>query len=267
MGQLWTWTPTVLLHLILSKTHSTLIRFDAGMTPLLAAAVTGHNHIVEYLIKHTNLVSRKEKIDALELLGATYVDKKRDMIGALEFWRRAMMERSVKSARVSVTQGLLRLTCRYHGDGPKIHKPTTPKVPAYDNTIEIRRPEELDDLMADPDAMRMQALVMRERILGPAHPDTSYYIRYRGAVYADAGKFNRCIELWNYALDMQQSMLERLNPMTQSSLFSFTELFSFMMGEEGKPTTRGRIVPPVEFDELVTVFNKAVTEVSVWALG
>lgn len=64
-----------------------------GMTPLLAAAVTGHSHIVEYLIKHTNLVSRKEKIDALELLGTMYVDKKRDMIGALEFWKRAMMER------------------------------------------------------------------------------------------------------------------------------------------------------------------------------
>lgn len=120
--------------------------------------------------------------------------------------------------------------------------------------------------MADPDAMRMQALVMRERILGPAHPDTSYYIRYRGAVYADAGKFNRCIELWNYALDMQQSMLERLNPMTQSSLFSFTELFSFMMGEEGKPTTRGRIVPPVEFVELLRVFNKAVKEVEFGSL-
>ncbi|CAG5109372.1 Similar to fem1c: Protein fem-1 homolog C (Danio rerio) [Cotesia congregata] len=77
--------------------------------------------------------------------------------------------------------------------------------------------------------MRMQALVIRERILGPAHPDTSYYIRYRGAVYADSGKFERCIELWNYALDMQQSMLEPLNTMTQSSLFSFIELFSFMV--------------------------------------
>lgn len=80
-------------------------------------------------------------------------------------------------------------------------------------------------------------------------------------VYADAGKFNRCIELWNYALDMQQSMLERLNPMTQSSLFSFTELFSFMIGEEGRPATRGRVVPPVEFIELLRVFNKAVREV------
>ena len=114
--------------------------------------------------------------------------------------------------------------------------------------------------------MRMQALVIRERILGPAHPDTSYYIRYRGAVYADAGKFNRCVALWNYALDMQQSMLEPLNPMTQSSLFSFTELFSFMMGEQGRTSTRGCRVPPVTFTDLVTVFKKSVNELEAGVL-
>lgn len=141
-----------------------------------------------------------------------------------------------------------------------ISKPEFPHpVAAYDYAREVVEPEALDDLLADPDEMRMQALVIRERILGPAHPDTSYYIRYRGAVYADAGKFRRCIELWNYALDMQQSMLEPLNPMTQSSLFSFTELFSFMVGEEGRQTTRGRRVPPVKKEDLLKVFEKAVS--------
>lgn len=60
------------------------------MTPLLAAAVTGHTHIVEYIVHHLESVSRKEKIDALELLGATYVDRKRDMLGALEYWKQAL---------------------------------------------------------------------------------------------------------------------------------------------------------------------------------
>lgn len=60
---------------------------------------------------------------------------------------------------------------------------------------------------------------------------------------------------------MQQTMLDRLNPMTQSSLFSFAELFSFMMGEEGKQTTRGRVVPPVETPDILLVFNKAVKEI------
>jgi hypothetical protein len=48
------------------------------------------------------------------------------------------------------------------------------------------------------------------------------------------GHFERCITLWMYALDMQQKILEPLSPMTQSSLLSFAELFSFMMSEGGE---------------------------------
>ncbi|XP_035720524.1 protein fem-1 homolog CG6966-like isoform X2 [Vespa mandarinia] len=213
-----------------------------GMTPLLAAAVTGNTDIVEYLIGIPEIIKREERIDALELLGATYVDKRRDMVGALNFWKRAMDD-------------------RYQSD-VVISKPSPlPLIAAYDFAQEICEPEQLDELLADPDEMRMQALVIRERILGPAHPDTSYYIRYRGAVYADAGKFDRCIELWNYALDMQQGMLEPLNPMTQSSFFSFAELFSFMIGEEGRQTSRGRRVPPVDRQEILRIFLKAIEEV------
>lgn len=95
--------------------------------------------------------------------------------------------------------------CRYLTGEVPIPKPGQHNtVAAYDHAQEVTDHEGLDELLADPDEMRMQALVIRERILGPAHPDTSYYIRYRGAVYADAGKFARCIALWNYALDMQQ---------------------------------------------------------------
>ena len=61
-----------------------------------------------------------------------------------------------------------------------------------------------------------------------------YIFFFRGAVYADMGHFERCITLWMYALDMQQKILEPLSPMTQSSLLSFAELFSFMMSEGGK---------------------------------
>lgn len=204
----------------------------------------------------------------MELLGATYVDKKRDMMGALECWKQAMDERFVENFIYLFSmynfyvfyiyrlfKYLSILYFRYRGD-PVIPKPPpSPVVAAYDFAREITDPDALNGLLNDPDEMRMQALVIRERILGPAHPDTSYYIRYRGAVYADGGMFNRCIELWNYALDMQQSMLEPLDPMTQSSLFSFTELFSFMIGRQ---INTGRRVPPVQREELLRVFKKAV---------
>lgn len=205
------------------------------ITPVLAAALTGHTKIVEYLISRSDC-SRMEKIDALELLGATYVDKNRDMMGALKFWKLAMQERQRNL--------------------PFVIEKTIAKAAqeAYDNAVEVRTIDELDELIADPDDMRMQALLIRERILGPAHPDTSYYIRYRGAVYADIGNFDRCIILWMYALDMQQKV-EPLSSMTQSSFLSFAELFAFMMTERGvrKPY-------PVAFDVMMVVFEKAVTE-------
>jgi len=238
-----------------------------GMTPLLAASVTGHLHIVEHLIGQRELVGKQERIDALELLGATFVDKKRDMLGALNLWKRAMEE-------------------RYHEGTLVIPKAlVSSPISAYENTLEVESVEALDEIISDPDSMRMQALLVRERILGPAHPDTSYYIRYRGAVYADMGHFERCITLWMYALDMQQKILEPLSPMTQSSLLSFAELFSFMMSEGGR--SRGQVPfanlagggregaeveredgglarsspPPVSFCDIMTVFERAVREV------
>lgn len=66
----------------------------ALQSQMLSASVTGHVGIVEHLIG-LPIVSRDDKIAALELLGATYVDKKRDMVNALQFWRRAMEERYV----------------------------------------------------------------------------------------------------------------------------------------------------------------------------
>ncbi|XP_050668015.1 protein fem-1 homolog CG6966 isoform X2 [Leptidea sinapis] len=226
--------------------HGATMDVDSyGMTPLLAASVTGNTHIVQHLISAQNgLVSRQQRIDALELLGATYVDKRRDMVGALALWKRAMEDRFP-------TDG-----------GEPIPKPKDmPRIEAYDFAVEPSNLQQLEELLADPDAMRMQALVIRERILGPAHPDTSYYVRYRGAVYADAGRFPRCRQLWHHALDMQRAVLPPLSPLTQSSLYSFAELFSYMLAERARPPLRGRIVPPVTFEDIEPVFKKALSEV------
>lgn len=61
---------------------------------------------------------------------------------------------------------------------------------------------------------------------------------------------------------MQQLILEPLNQMTQSSLLSFAELFSFMLGEAGRPVTRGRVVPPIDTNDMLSIFTKAVNEVA-----
>lgn len=140
--------------------HGASMEVDSyGMTPLLAASVTGHMQIVDHLIS-LPVVRREDKISALELLGATFVDKKRDMLSALSFWKRAM-------------------EMRYCQQPVILKRINKVPVPAYDYAQEVTDISALDELVMDPDDMRMQALVIRERILGPTHPDTSYYIRYR----------------------------------------------------------------------------------------
>lgn len=224
---------------MLLKCNALMERDGYGMTPLLAASVTGHTNIVEYLV-HQPRTTREERIDALELLGATFVDKKRDLLGAMRYWRRAMELRQAADKA-----------------GFLAKPPPGPPVLAYDCAREACTAEELEALVTDPDEMRMQALLVRERILGPSHPDTSYYIRYRGAVYADSGNFERCISLWKYALDMQQSNLDPLSPMTASSFLSFAELFSFVLQDRAKGTLATRVT----FRDLMGVLGKSVREV------
>jgi len=173
-----------------------------GLTPLLAAAVAGHARIVDYLTSLPQC-SAGDRIDALQLLGATFVDKKRDVASAGKVWKIAMSER--QRARAG-----------------NVNEVTMSPVPAYGNATEPQTAEELAELILEPDAVRMNALLVRERILGPVHPDTAYYVRYRGAVYADSGDFTRCIELWTHAVDMQRTHLDPLSVATQVTFITIS---------------------------------------------
>ncbi|XP_017797607.1 PREDICTED: protein fem-1 homolog CG6966 isoform X2 [Habropoda laboriosa] len=209
-----------------------------GVSPLLAAALAGYKNVYEYFISIPNLVSRKERIDALELLGATYVDKNEDMMGAFDLWKRAMDE-------------------RYRDDCPVLYKPPSTAIAAYNFAKEVTDADSLNELLNDPDQIRMQALVIRERILGLGHPDTIYYIRQRGAVYGDGGIFDRCIKLWNHALDSKQSILRPLDETTLTALLCSIQVFSTMIDRQ---QSSDRTIPPIQNEGLV-VFKKTVLQV------
>lgn len=194
-----------IMKLLLS--HNAKMAPDAyQMTPLLAAAVTGHSAIVEYLLTRPEC-EPIEKISALELLGATFVDKKHDMLSAYTYWKAALERRRASSLSFGGGEAVpaattTTTTTSSETSGPLSKERTIKHNPieAYDFATEFMNEKELDEIIADPDDVRMQALLIRERILGPTHPDTTYYIRYRGAVYADCGNFRKCILLWLYAL-------------------------------------------------------------------
>ena len=207
-----------------------------GMTPLLNAAVNGHKHIVEHLMTNSKSMTRQERIDALELLGAAFINEKHDMVGSLILWKQSVHERYIDGE----------LVC---------HKilPVSP-IATLENTAEFSNIEQLENIIPNEDEMRVQALLVFERILGPAHPKTSYYILYRGAVYSRRNDFARCITLWMYVLQMLHKTLVPLNPMTVSLLSSFAELFSHMIEFPNHPT--------VELSDIMSVFKIAMTQIS-----
>ena len=84
-----------------------------------------------------------------------------------------------------------------------IKKNLVPPKYAYGYVVEFTTYEELDVLALDLDLMRIQSLLICERILGTAHKDMIFRLMYRGASYADSLQYQRCIEFWIYALDLR----------------------------------------------------------------
>merc|ERR1712213_141820 len=73
----------------------------------------------------------------------------------------------------------------------------------YRYASEFTSRQELDAISLDLDALRLQSLIICERILGVQHKDMIYRLMYRGAAYADSLQYQHCIDLWKYALELR----------------------------------------------------------------
>ena len=155
---------------------------NQGLTPLLYACDYYSIEIVEYLINRPEC-TKEQRIDALELLGATIANyKSRDINKAFSYMKRGMEMRYEDSAH------------------PLLKKKMEP-VEAYQNRKESQTLEELALLEGDDHAICMEGLIIRERILGPDNPVILYGIRYRGCVLADSEQYELCIGLWQRAME------------------------------------------------------------------
>jgi len=92
---------------------------------------------------------------------------------------------------------------RHRGFEYIIKQPVLPLRSAYKYASEFYCESDLDTISTDLDAMRMQSLMICERILGVSHKDTIFRLMYRGASYADSFRYQRCIDLWIWALQIR----------------------------------------------------------------
>ena len=184
---------------------------NLGLTPLLYACDECSIEIVEYLINRPEC-TKEQRIDALELLGATIVNNKScDINKAFSYMKRGM-------------------EIRYEDLSHPLLKKKMEPVEAYQNRKESQTLEELALLEGDDHAIGMQGLIIRERILGSDNPAILYEIRYRGAVLAASEEYELCFGLWKRC--MEKATNKNVSIITYLELF--TEVFGKMV-QERKP--------------------------------
>ena len=154
------------------------------LTPLLEASNNCKIEMVEWFINRPEC-SKEERIDALELLGATIANdsKAYDIKKAFSFMKRGMEE-------------------RYEDPSCPLLKKKMEPVEAYQNRTESQTLDELSLLEGDDHAIQIEGLMIRERILGTDNTILLFPIRYLGAEAADFKKYKVCIGLWTRAMEI-----------------------------------------------------------------
>ncbi|KAH8018304.1 hypothetical protein HPB51_001860 [Rhipicephalus microplus] len=165
--------------LLLQQHANPFLRNRYGDDLLQTACLNGDVEIYTHLVS-TFEYSDARRAEANELMGTTFLDKEHDVQSALFYWRRAQTLRERES----------------------VPKPLGERRPAFQMAEEYVTAEQLDALADDPDALYTQSLLMCERILGPQHKETMSRIIYRGAVCAYNMQYQRCVDLWQYTLQL-----------------------------------------------------------------
>ena len=175
-----------------------------GLTPLLYACDKCSIEMVEHIINRPEC-TKEQRIDALELLGATIAnDTSRDSKKAFSYMKRGMEERYEDPAH------------------PLLKKKTEP-VEAYQNRKESQTLEELALLEGDDHAIGMEGLIIRERILGSDNPAILCEIRYRGTVLSDSEEYELCFDLWKRAMEKATN--------NDVSIIKYLELYTYVFAE------------------------------------
>ncbi|XP_029162771.1 protein fem-1 homolog B [Nylanderia fulva] len=201
----------------------------SGMTPLITAAERTRAEVVEYLVQREE-VTKEEIIDAYELLGASYANDKDNycLTKAYKYLYKAMELR--------------------YSDNNIVYKQLGPVVKAYENWRESETLERLESIKDNPNAIHMESLVIRERILGLHNPELPHPIVFRGAIFADNARFDRCIDLWLHALKLRQ--LNDISIVTD--LLRFAQVFSQMI----------HVGVDLDFSQVINVLEASITELN-----
>jgi Fem-1 family protein b len=196
------------------------------MSPLMLAAEKRRIDLVNAISCHCSLV---EQIEVEELLGSAFICNElgiSDLEQAFEHLSRALELRSIHQL-------------------PKTLKEFTHEV--FKHRQECQTIDQLKELQSNSNDMYIEALLIRERLLGPTNAKYRHSLRYRGALLADNGQYYPGLALWMYELAFYRQYSIDID---KEDLRQFISIFSSMMS----------ISLPVPIENLHTVMTVVVGE-------
>lgn len=173
-----------------------------GLTPLQRACCGCHDEVVEWIISQPDR-SREQKIDALELLGAshaTLID-----IEDIEYPSEGQSEgEGDDDDSTSIQHGyqlMLRAT-KERFRPPIITKQNVkPPLVLYSNQAESQSLKELEALSMNNEAIRMEGFIIRDRLLGALHtPELLQPLLHKAVVLAHKGDLKMAASFYSHAL-------------------------------------------------------------------
>jgi Fem-1 family protein b len=172
-----------LLELLLKRGARNIRATLDQMSPLMWAAEKRCRNLVDAIASHCSLL---ERIEAEELFGSAIVCTlydDRNLEEAFQCFYRALELRLMHNL-------------------PKVLRMVTTEI--FDNRQECQTLEELEENRSNLDYMYTEALLIRERLLGPADKKYHDSLAYRGAVLADEGKYVKALLIWMFELRLRQ---------------------------------------------------------------
>ncbi|CAF4194233.1 unnamed protein product [Rotaria sp. Silwood2] len=153
------------------------------MSPLLLAAEKRRIDLVDAISLQCSLL---EQIEAHELLGSAFVCR----------------EHGISNVEKSFECFYEALELRSEHNLPKVRRLSTVEV--FNNRQECQTIDELEKLRLNDDHMYTEALLVRERLLGPTNAKYCRSLRFRGALLADNAQHHRGADFWLYELSLRR---------------------------------------------------------------
>jgi Fem-1 family protein b len=175
------------------------------MSPIILAAEKRQTNIVAAISLHCSVL---EQIEAEEVLGSAF----------------ACGEHGICDLEKSFNYFYQALELRLKHNLPKVLRLSTEEV--FNNRQECQTIHQLNEFRSDYDNIYIEALLVRERLLGPTNKKYRCSLRYRGAALADNAQHYRGIMLWLYELELRR---QHSISMDIDDLRQWTSIFSSMI--------------------------------------